>query len=97
MNILILALVGLVCGLAAHRFNVFGNKVRSIGAYLNRHEYPVILDLLLGVAGALIGSFIINGRMNPGLTLSTVELICAVVGGMAIIGIGRNINWFKTE
>ena len=95
MNIQLLICIGLACGLLAHSFNFVTHKATSLGAHRHRKNVPIVSDLMRGVIGACIGYFILNAGIITGTNMNFRELICAVGGGLYLVWVGRNINWFR--
>lgn len=60
-------------------------------------DRPLINDMILGLAGAVVGGFIINilnlaPRTGGGLTMLLINLVVAIIGAVVLIGIGRLIR-----
>ncbi len=78
MELLTWALLGLIAGWLA-----------SIVMRTNSRE-GFLMDIILGVVGALLGGFIMNIFGEPGVSgLNIYSIIVAIVGAIVLIWIGR--------
>lgn len=77
-------IVGALAGALARR--VMGSQDR-----------PLVSDIILGLAGAVVGGFLVNllnlaPRTGGGLTMVIINLVVAIFGAIVLIGIGRLIR-----
>ncbi len=78
MELLTWALLGLIAGWLA-----------SIVMRTNSRQ-GFLMDIILGVVGALLGGFIMNIFGEPGVSgLNIYSIIVAIVGAIVLIWIGR--------
>lgn len=75
MSIVAWILLGLISGFIASRL-------------VNRSGEGVLLDIVLGVVGAVVGGFLFNMLGAPGVSgLNLWSMFVAVIGAMVILGI----------
>lgn len=78
MNIILWIILGIAAGWLA-----------SILMKTNR-EQGMIMDLVLGVVGALVGGFVMSFFGQPGVTgFNLYSLVVAVIGAVILIALGR--------
>lgn len=76
MNILIWIILGLVAG--------------WIASVIAKTNQGVLMDIILGVAGAIVGGLIMNFFGQPSVSgFNIYSVIVAVVGSIVLIWIGR--------
>ena len=80
MTILLWILFGAIAGWVASL--IMGSNARQ----------GIVGDILLGIVGAVIGGFLMNLLGAPSVTgFNAYSLIVAVVGAVALIGVGRAV------
>lgn len=53
----------------------------------------VLLDIVLGIIGAIVGGFLMNLLGQPGVTgFNVYSLLVAVLGAVVLIWVGRALN-----
>lgn len=81
MNVIFWIILGLVAGWLA-----------SIVMGTN-HRQGMVLDILLGIGGAIVGGFLMNMLGASGTTgFNLYSLFVAFIGAIALIGIGRAVS-----
>lgn len=81
MGIILWIILGLIAGWAASL--ITGNANRSI-----------VMDIVLGVIGALIGGFIMNLFGQQGVTgFNVYSILLAIIGAVILISIGRFVRF----
>jgi uncharacterized membrane protein YeaQ/YmgE (transglycosylase-associated protein family) len=81
MNILLWVVLGLVAGWLA-----------SIVMRTDSSQGPV-MDIILGIIGAVVGGFLMNFFGQPGVTgFNLYSLIVATVGAIVLIWVGRLVR-----
>jgi uncharacterized membrane protein YeaQ/YmgE (transglycosylase-associated protein family) len=73
---------------------IAGGLARSI---MGSRDYPLISDVILGIAGAIVGGFIagflgIPSERDSGLTLVLINLVIATLGAAVLIAIRRAVT-----
>jgi uncharacterized membrane protein YeaQ/YmgE (transglycosylase-associated protein family) len=88
MSILAWIILGLLAGF-------FGSKL------VNKTGEGVVLDVILGIVGAMVGGFLFNRFGAPGVTgLNIYSLLVAVVGAVLLLVAyhairRRNLAWYR--
>lgn len=82
MSIIAWIILGLIAGF-------IGSKI------VNKTGEGLVIDLILGVVGALVGGFLFNQFGAAGVTgLNLYSLVVAVVGAVILLVVGRMV--FRT-
>lgn len=56
-------------------------------------QQGVLMDIALGIVGALVGGFLMSLFGGPGVTgINLVSILVATIGAILLIGIGRAIT-----
>ena len=77
MNIILWIVLGLVAGWLA-------------SVITRRSSQGVLMDIILGVLGAIVGGLLISAFGGVGITgFNLYSLLVAVIGAVVLIGIGR--------
>lgn len=74
---------------------VFGALAGWLASVVMRtsSQQGLLMDIVLGVVGAIIGGFVMNLFGQPGVTgFNAYSLIVAVIGAVALISIGRILS-----
>jgi len=81
MNILLWLILGAVAGFLASL------------VMKNDRNQGTVMDVVLGIVGALVGGFVMNFFGQPGVTgFNLYSLIVATVGAVILIAVGRALN-----
>ena len=76
MNILLAIILGAIAG--------------AIASAVMRSPNGILMDIVLGIVGAFVGSLLMNAFGAPGTTgFNLYSLIVSVVGAIAVIFLGR--------
>lgn len=71
---------------------IFGGIVGWIASMIMKtnSEQGTLMDIVLGVVGAIVGGFIMNFIGEPGVTgFNIYSFIVAIIGACAVIFLGR--------
>jgi uncharacterized membrane protein YeaQ/YmgE (transglycosylase-associated protein family) len=69
---------------------VLGAIAGWIASLITRSSTGLLMDIILGIVGAVIGGFIMTFFGQPGITgFDFYSLIVAVVGAIVLIWVGR--------
>jgi len=69
---------------------VIGAIVGWIASTMLKSSSGIIMDVVLGIVGAVVGSFIMNMLEQPGTTgFNIYSILVSLLGAIAIIWIGR--------
>lgn len=73
MSILAWLVLGLICGFIASKL-------------VNKSGEGVLLDIVLGIVGAIVGGWLFNAIGHPGVTgLNLYSMFVAVVGAVVVL------------
>lgn len=57
------------------------------------HQQGIVMDMVLGIVGAVIGGFLFNLFGGTGLTgFNLYSLFVAIIGSILVIGAGKTIS-----
>lgn len=69
---------------------VLGALAGWIASLVTRSSGGILMDIILGIVGAIAGGFIMSFFGQPGITgFNLYSLIVAIVGAVVLIWIGR--------
>lgn len=69
---------------------ILGGLAGWIASLVTRSSTGVLMDIVLGIVGAIAGGFLMSFFGQPGITgFNLYSLIVAVVGSVILIWIGR--------
>ncbi len=72
---------------------VFGALVGWIASAIMKSNDGVLMDIVIGIVGAVIGGWLMNALGQSGVTgFNLYSLIVAVIGSMVLIAIVRAIR-----
>ncbi len=72
---------------------IFGAIAGWIASLITRTSQGIVMDIVLGIIGALIGGFIMNLLGFPGVgTFNVYSLIVAIIGAVILIAIGKALQ-----
>lgn len=69
---------------------ILGGLAGWIASLITRSSTGILMDIILGIVGAIAGGFLMSFFGQPGITgFNVYSLIVAVVGAIILIWIGR--------
>lgn len=69
---------------------VLGGLAGWIASLITRSSTGILMDIILGIVGAIAGGLVMNFLGQPGVTgFNIYSLIVAVIGSIILIWIGR--------
>lgn len=69
---------------------ILGGLAGWIASLITRSSTGVLMDIILGIVGAIAGGFLMSFFGQPGITgFNLYSLIVAIVGAVVLIWIGR--------
>lgn len=69
---------------------ILGGLAGWIASLITRSSTGILMDIILGIVGAIAGGFLMSFFGQPGITgFNIYSLIVAVVGAIVLIWIGR--------
>lgn len=69
---------------------ILGGLAGWIASLITRSSTGILMDIILGIVGAIAGGFLMSFFGQPGITgFNVYSLIVAVVGAVILIWIGR--------
>lgn len=69
---------------------ILGGLAGWLASLMTRSSGGILMDIILGIVGAIAGGFIMSFFGQPGITgFNLYSLIVAVVGAVVLIWIGR--------
>lgn len=72
---------------------VFGAIAGWIASMIMHSSNGIVMDIVLGIVGAVVGGFIMNLLGQSGTTgFNIYSLVVAVIGAMVVIWIGRRFG-----
>jgi uncharacterized membrane protein YeaQ/YmgE (transglycosylase-associated protein family) len=71
---------------------ILGGIAGWIASVMMASERGAIMDIILGIIGAIVGGFVMNLLGQPGVTgFNFYSLVVAVIGAIILIFVGRAI------
>ena len=72
---------------------IFGAIAGFIASHLMGHGDGLLWNIILGIVGALLGGFLMNGLGHSGVTgFNLYSFVVAIVGAIIVIFIGRALR-----
>jgi len=72
---------------------IFGAVAGFIASAITRSSYGVLMDIVLGVIGAVIGGLVMTLFGYPGVTgFNLYSFIVAVIGSVVLISLGKALS-----
>ncbi len=72
---------------------ILGAVAGIIASMVMRSAHGILMDIVLGIVGALVGGFIMNLFGQPGVTgLDIYSLVVSTIGAIVVIAIGRMLT-----
>ena len=69
---------------------VLGAIAGVIASYIMHSDHGLMMDIVLGILGAFVGSIVMNALGQPGTSgFDLYSLVVAVIGAVIVIGIHR--------
>ena len=69
---------------------IFGDIAGWIASAITKSREGIVMDIILGVVGALLGGWIMNAFGQPGVTgFNVYSFIVAIIGAVVLLLIGR--------
>lgn len=72
---------------------ILGGAAGAIASFVMKSSNGILMDVILGVVGALIGGFLANLLGFAGVTgFNIYSLVVSVVGAVVLIAVGRMLT-----
>ncbi len=69
---------------------VLGGLAGWIASLITRSSTGILMDIILGIVGAIAGGFLMSFFGQPGITgFNVYSLVVAVIGAIVLIWVGR--------
>lgn len=69
---------------------ILGAIAGWVASLVTRSSNGVLMDIVLGVLGAVVGGFVMNFLGQPGITgFNLYSLVVSVIGAVLLIWVGR--------
>lgn len=69
---------------------VFGGIVGAVASYIMKSRTGILMDIVLGVLGAVVGGLVMNLFGSTGVTgFNLYSFIVALLGAVVLIWVGR--------
>lgn len=72
---------------------ILGAVAGWIASLIMKSSHGIVVDIILGIVGALVGGFIMNFFGQPGVSqINLYSLVVAIIGAMVLIFAGRLLH-----